>query len=642
MLKTTNGGNNWNSVTILNNNYKLKTIFFLGSTGWAGGWKDSQTGVVLKTTNTGASWIEQTQSFWRPTNNIVMVNPQIGFLTQDNMDSVFATTNGGESWIGRKAGNMQPVVRLFFLNSVTGWALGSVGYISKTTNGGITWEMFTHPTGNRNNTNLFFTNLLTGWIITSGGGIMKTTNSGENWLTQRAGLSGSNNYESFAFDVYFKNDNSGWVTCGNGQLLKTTNGGSNWLEQINPPLGKIKEIEFLNENQGYLLSNYSNLYDQSFIYKTNDRGYSWSQIFTRTNSTINAIDFADINTGFACGQFGTLFKTTNSGENWLDLNFNDSLQFNDITFSGLDTGFLCGRNGKIFKTVNGGINWVLKTNNVTHNINQLFFVNSARGYAACDSGYCMKTINSGENWQLIWTGINYGLSSISFSNSDVGYIVGNKGGGTPFPSNLEILIKTTNQGINWTTVHQQQHAGYSYLYDVKFIDSLTGWIASDNNGVGHLLQTTNGGYNWFESYTLPGSYPSNVLGFTDIFLFDENKIWLGSFFGAVLTKVTPVGIQSTNTEVTHNFSLSQNYPNPFNPQTKIKFDVPSNPKGQTSIVKLVIYDLLGREVTTLVNEELKPGTYEADWDGSNFSSGVYFYKIISGDFVETKKMVLMK
>lgn len=89
-------------------------------------------------------------------------------------------------------------------------------------------------------------------------------------------------------------------------------------------------------------------------------------------------------------------------------------------------------------------------------------------------------------------------------------------------------------------------------------------------------------------------------------------------------------------------SLSQNYPNPFNPQTKIKFDVPANVKGQTSNVKLVIYDLLGREVTTLVNEELKPGTYEADWDGSNFSSGVYFYKIISGDFVETKKMVLMK
>lgn len=104
----------------------------------------------------------------------------------------------------------------------------------------------------------------------------------------------------------------------------------------------------------------------------------------------------------------------------------------------------------------------------------------------------------------------------------------------------------------------------------------------------------------------------------------------------------PVGILQINGTLPVEYSLSQNYPNPFNPQTKIKFDIPANVKGQTTNVKLVIYDLLGREVTTLVNEELKPGTYEADWDGSNFSSGVYFYKIITEGFVETKKMILMK
>ncbi len=98
-----------------------------------------------------------------------------------------------------------------------------------------------------------------------------------------------------------------------------------------------------------------------------------------------------------------------------------------------------------------------------------------------------------------------------------------------------------------------------------------------------------------------------------------------------------IGITQISGNVPVSFFLSQNYPNPFNPQTKIKFDVP-----KASFTKLVVYDLLGREVTTLVNEELKPGTYEADWDATNFSSGVYFYKIVSGDYVETKKMVLMK
>ncbi len=105
---------------------------------------------------------------------------------------------------------------------------------------------------------------------------------------------------------------------------------------------------------------------------------------------------------------------------------------------------------------------------------------------------------------------------------------------------------------------------------------------------------------------------------------------------------TVLGIRPISSEVPKNFHLSQNYPNPFNPQTKIKFDIPAHTKWQTSNVKLIIYDLLGREVTTLVNEELKPGTYEADWDGSYYSSGVYLYKLISGDYTETKKMVLMK
>ncbi|NOS84891.1 MAG: T9SS type A sorting domain-containing protein [Ignavibacteria bacterium] len=115
----------------------------------------------------------------------------------------------------------------------------------------------------------------------------------------------------------------------------------------------------------------------------------------------------------------------------------------------------------------------------------------------------------------------------------------------------------------------------------------------------------------------------------------------GNVYGDTSIPIT--GITYMNNEIPDIYDLSQNYPNPFNPQTKIKFELPSLSRSKSSIpVKLIIYDLLGREVATLVNEELKPGTYEADWDASNYSSGVYFYKIISEGFVETKKMVLMK
>jgi hypothetical protein len=103
-----------------------------------------------------------------------------------------------------------------------------------------------------------------------------------------------------------------------------------------------------------------------------------------------------------------------------------------------------------------------------------------------------------------------------------------------------------------------------------------------------------------------------------------------------------IGIEKISSNVSREFALYQNYPNPFNPSTKIKFDIPSNVKRETSSVRLIVYDVLGKEVVSLVNENLKPGTYEVEWDGTNFPSGVYFYKITAGVYLLTKKMILLK
>jgi hypothetical protein len=91
------------------------------------------------------------------------------------------------------------------------------------------------------------------------------------------------------------------------------------------------------------------------------------------------------------------------------------------------------------------------------------------------------------------------------------------------------------------------------------------------------------------------------------------------------------------------FLLNQNYPNPFNPSTTIQFSIPPSKgdRGMTS-VKLIIYDVLGREVATLINQQMQPGSYSVDWDASNYPSGIYFYKLEAGDNVQSKKMVLIK
>ena len=101
--------------------------------------------------------------------------------------------------------------------------------------------------------------------------------------------------------------------------------------------------------------------------------------------------------------------------------------------------------------------------------------------------------------------------------------------------------------------------------------------------------------------------------------------------------ITPISGITPVSNIPDKYSLSQNYPNPFNPTTKIKFDIPKQ-----GLVSVKVYDVLGKEVATLVNEVKSAGSYNIDFNGTNLSSGVYFYRLESGTFIETKKMMLIK
>ena len=120
--------------------------------------------------------------------------------------------------------------------------------------------------------------------------------------------------------------------------------------------------------------------------------------------------------------------------------------------------------------------------------------------------------------------------------------------------------------------------------------------------------------------------------------FIEGGLGDNSNTGAVWVFVNPsIGITTISTEIPRDFSLSQNYPNPFNPSTNIRYDLPKN-----GFVKLVVFDELGREIETLVNEKQTTGTYEATFNATQYPSGVYFYKLQTENFSETKKMLMIK
>ncbi|MDZ4713794.1 MAG: choice-of-anchor D domain-containing protein [bacterium] len=214
------------------------------------------------------------------------------------------------------------------------------------------------------------------------------------------------------------------------------------------------------------------------------------------------------------------------------------------------------------------------------------------------------------------------------------------------PVSLNKLDSKTGQ-IKWTTFLDN-----NYIHSVDELSDITGngikeIVAGTQNSnlyvlngdSGRVLFTYNFGTavtNTVEQVAKLSSVDGN---FSSEFLGGSRTGKLICFSGGPSGMV---GVTNISANVPSHFSLSQNYPNPFNPVSKLGFGIPVNVKGQLTDVKMIVYDALGKVVQTLVNKKLSPGSYEVTFDGSNFSSGIYFYELRAGDFREVKRMMLVK
>lgn len=385
----------------------------------------------------------------------------------------------------------------------------------------------------------------------------------------------------FQRSVYFTDVNTGYVCGVNGYMLKTTNGGNNWSNQFITSLG-IYSVYFTSASTGITGGGSGN------IFKTTNSGTNWIVQTFGTGPGIFSIHFPDVNTGYVAGANDLVRKTTDAGSNWVTLSMGVGTT-TSIFFTDANTGYRTrveGGTGRVDKTTNGGFIWTNSTFINSIYLGAIRFVDMNTGYAVGESGTVRKTTNAGGSWLAQSTGsTSHILYSVYFIDAATGYAVG-------AGLNLSTLIvKTTNGGNNWTN----QSPNYNLiLLSVYFIDANTGYAVGQN---GVIFKTTTGGV---------------------------------------------TGIHPISNEVPTSFKLYQNYPNPFNPNTNIKFDVASNGRRQTSTVRMIIYDILGREVAMPVNEKLNPGTYEVDFDGTNYPSGIYYYRLSAGEYTETKRMALVK
>ncbi len=398
------------------------------------------------------------------------------------------------------------------------------------------------------------------------------------WSQQNSGITNT------IRDIYAVDANNCFAVADTGKFLKTTNGGVNWTVTLTG-LTYVNRVRFFDANTGIIAT--------CKIYKTTNGGSNWFVIYD-TGYCFSDVSTLNSNSWYFVGNIPWMIKTTNQGANWIRTNGGGGIYLNAVFFIDENTGWTCNANISnpqtlwISRSTNGGTDWT--------------------------SQYSIMVINSGAvMWDIFFSSVNYG---VCLMDRYVG----------------SYRLRTTNSGVNWT-VDTLQVPQYS-LY---FLSNGTGWSCGAS---GRVMKTTNNGGTWITEVT-PVTSSLRSINFIN-----ANTGWAAGDNGVIL-KTTTGGItyiETINNTIPESFRLYQNYPNPFNPVTRIKFDVPSFywSKGLQPLVLIRVYDILGREVATLVNEALKPGTYEVEWDGTNFPSGVHFYSIIAGDYAETRKMVLIK
>ena len=614
ILYTSNAGLTW--VNTFNSSEKLFRLFVLDSTiVFAAGDEN-----FLKSTNKGLGWT----TIQLPTSMLVrginFINSNIGYLVGYKYiqapppiiyytQSIFLkTTNGGSSWMIDSLGNGFQLSDIYFVNPNTGYILTNTNGLLKSTNAGINWLNLNLSGSYLNSMYCIDVNRI--FLSSNTGKIIKTTNSGINWTYYNISNLPIN-------DIIVENSGTGYASGNKGNIFKTTNHGLNWMAITSGALPQFSSdifygIYFVDNSTGTVVGSSAN----GCIYRTTDGGLSWVMQgdVNCFNGYKRDVFFTNALTGIIVGD--GMQKTTNGGNNWYYVDVvTPGLQ--KVLFINEQTGFSLG-GPRILSTTNMGSNWSVKFQSwgmFLHDID--FYGNKA--FAVGESTIVLSSSDQGESWNIKNTGLggNYLLNAIQLLN-DSTLIISEKNGK---------LFKSTNSGNNWRIVFSDSTLT---INNMCFGDALTGIVACNK---GLILKTTNSGENWVKVQT---NCLSNLLKCSKK---GDNNFAVAGEYLTILSTSEPgiIGIHSINYNVPQIFTLSQNYPNPFNPVTKIKFDVP-----KTSFTKIIIYDILGREVATLVNEELKPGTYEADWNAAGFSSGVYFYKIIAGDYTETKKMVLMK
>ena len=538
----------------------------------------------------------------------------------DSLSYLLKNEDSGLTWDTLWIGLKDFVNEVVFVDDSTGWMISDTS-LFKSSDGGETWNIQNVISDGTSYKGLFAKGDYI-YLLTFYDKFIKSTDSGNTW-----------SIEDFDFvnltSTIFNDDNNGFV-FGEG-LYKTTNSGQSWVNLNQYVRNDIYDLEFISTKEGIAFGN-------NGVYKTYDGGNTWVPKFNPGGLISNnpgSLEMLNDSIGWLI-TYDFICKTRNGGENWETSNFYEANQlYNTIDFYN-NLGILTTSSESIpgskiydisncFITIDGGENWIKRPLDSLY-FDKIKFTDPTHLFGTNRFGLWLSRDTS-RTWENIYSG--NGSSAFDFYDSLFGIYSFSYWGS----------LLTTNGGVSWVTINKDVGC---HVVDCKILGrDYSGRyrvIESASNGVLMLYNIyPNGEISY--SYQMP-SYTGKSLNKIDVFIKDDlPNVWVaGNGFTILYRQFEKIFTDADEYKYKPlNFSLSQNYPNPFNPSTKIKYDLPKE-----SMVQLIIYNILGEKVAELVNTFQKAGSYNVEWNANKFASGVYIYRIKAGDFISSKKLVLLK
>jgi hypothetical protein len=471
------------------------------------------------------------------------------------------------------------------------------------------------------------------WISADNGDVKRSTDGGNTWTA--AGNAGNGAYGIAAISDQIAVVATG-PSSGDGKIMRTTNGGTTWTQVYTATGAWFNFIDNISSTVLWALSD--PIGGNFHIVKSTDGGVTWvlapnlppqpaTNVFGANNSFYRIGNTCWFGTGGNTGATAgnRVYKSVNGADGpWTfgttTVQFPGSIAFSSTSGTGF-AGFWS--NATTYnKTTDGGATWTAQTS--TYQTNGLDYVPGTSWCWAATSAGIYMTTNNGTTWTAN-TGATGTIYSVKFyNNSDVGLAGGTSG--ALYKSNLppvpvEFTSFTAAQignvvNLNWATATEINNYGFEIQRSLDKGDFIT---VGFKNGNGTTTQP--------QQYQFSDNI--NDINATSISYRLKQIDFGGRFEYSKVVNIDNIAPTS--------LSLSQNFPNPFNPSTAITFSVPSD-----QFVSLKVYNSLGQEVSTLVNNVVKAGTHTVNFNGADLMSGIYYYTFKAGSFVQTNKMSLLK